>query len=180
MSQLSKNKQLIDQCSKNDRVAQRQLYNLYFDAMFHIGKRYVSDEDKVIEWVNNGFLKVFKKIDTVKNPVALPGWIKSVIHRSILDGIRAEKRYWQKVVFDIDYKMATNSELFIDYDYQLIEEQIEFLPNTTKKVFKHYVFDGCTHKDIATQLNISEGTSKWHLNNARKKLKELLVTKKIV
>lgn len=180
MSKLSQNTKLIEQCSKNDRAAQRQLYNLYFDAMFYIGKRYVSDDDKVIEWVNNGFLKVFKKIDTVKNPVALPGWIKSVVHRSILDGIRAEKRYWQTVVFEMDYKMSTKADLFIDYDYLLIEKQIDFLPETTKKVFKHYVFEGRTHKDIATQLNISEGTSKWHLNNARKRLKELLVTKKIV
>jgi RNA polymerase sigma-70 factor (ECF subfamily) len=34
--------------------------------------------------------------------------------------------------------------------------------------------DGFKHKEIAEMLSISEGTSKWHLNSAREKLKDLL------
>ena len=173
------NKELIHQCSKNNRSAQEYLYNQYFDAMFAIGKRYTRDEDKIIEWVNNGFLKVFKKIGTVRNEEALPGWIKSVVYRTILDGIRSEKRYWEAIVFDLDYTMEADNRVVIDHDYQLIKDQIKTLPDSSRKVFELFVFEGFSHRDIAKQIGISEGTSKWHLNNARSKLQEILLEKKI-
>lgn len=180
MRPLLDNKQLIEECKKNKRKAQEILYKQYFDAMFMIGRRFTSDEDKIIEWVNNGFLKVFQKIDTVKNPKALPGWIKSVVYRSILDGIRSEKKYWQKVVFDLDYKLVSNYSISSEFDYNILLNQIELLPESSKQVFKLYVLEGFTHKDIAEQIGISEGTSKWHLSNARKKLQEILVQKEII
>lgn len=174
------NNKLIDQCAKNKRKAQKYLYDQYFDAMFSIGRRYTRDDDKIIEWVNNGFLKVFKKIETVRNPDALPGWIKSVVYRSILDGIRSEKRYWEKVVFEIDYKMESDHSVIIDHDYELIKAQIQTLPESSKEVFELFVFEGFSHKDIAKKVGISEGTSKWHLSNARSKLQEILVEKKLI
>jgi RNA polymerase sigma-70 factor (ECF subfamily) len=38
------------------------------------------------------------------------------------------------------------------------------------------VIDGFSHKEIGEQLHISEGTSRWHLAEAKKKLRELLGT----
>lgn len=148
--------------------------------MFAIGRRYTNDQDKIIEWVNNGFLKVFKKIGTVRNPDALPGWIKSVVYRSILDGIRSEKKYWEAIVFQLDYKMKSGTKVVLDHDYQLILDQIEHLPDASQRVFKLFVFEGLSHKDIAEEVGISEGTSKWHLSNARTKLRERLIEKKII
>ena len=174
------NKELINQCVKNKRSAQKYLYEQYFDAMFSIGRRYTNDDDKIIEWVNNGFLKVFKKMNTVRNPDALPGWIKSVVYRSILDGIRSEKRYWESVVFEIDYRMEADNKIVLDHDYELIKAEIQSLPDSSKQVFELFVFEGFSHKDIAKKVGISEGTSKWHLSNARSKLQELLVEKKLI
>lgn len=174
------NKELINQCVKNKRSAQKYLYEQYFDAMFSIGRRYTNDDDKIIEWVNNGFLKVFKKMNTVRNPDALPGWIKSVVYRSILDGIRSEKRYWESVVFEIDYRMEADNKIVLDHDYELIKAEIQSLPDSSKQVFELFVFEGFSHKDIAKKVGISEGTSKWHLSNARSKLQEILVEKKLI
>lgn len=180
MRQLIDNSKLIEDCIKNKRHAQEQLYHLYFDGMFTIGKRYTQDEDKIIEWVNNGFLKVFKKIHTVKNPEALPGWIKSVIYRCILDGIRADKRYNQTVFFNLEHEIKETTKQPMSYDYEVILEHLNLLPEASRNVFKLFVIDGFSHKDIAEQIGISEGTSKWHLNNAKNKLKNILIQQKIV
>jgi len=51
---------------------------------------------------------------------------------------------------------------------------VDQLPNNTKKVFQLYAIEGYAHKEIATALSISEGTSKWHLSNARKLLQDLI------
>lgn len=48
------------------------------------------------------------------------------------------------------------------------------LPPATQQVFNMYFIDGFKHKEIANELGISEGTSKWHLNAAKEKLKDML------
>ncbi len=174
------NQLLISQCAKNKRDAQEQLYRQYFDGMFSIGKRYSKDEDKIIEWVNNGFLKVFKKIHTVKNPAALSGWIKSVVYRCILDGIRADKRYNQSVYFNLEHEINQTSHQVSTYDYDVLIKHLDYLPEASKNVFELFVIEGFSHKDIAEKCGISEGTSKWHLNNAKTKLRNILIEQKII
>ncbi len=174
------NKELIKKCSKNNRRAQERLYRDYFDAMFSIGRRYSDNEDEIIEWVNNGFLKVFKKIATVKNPAALPGWIKSVVYRSILDGIRANKKYNNSVFFNLEHEINEVALQQGSYDYEVIIDHVEMLPDASKKVFKLFVIEGYSHKDIAERIGISEGTSKWHLNNAKKRLRSILKERRII
>ena len=54
------------------------------------------------------------------------------------------------------------------------------LPKATKLVFNLFAIDGYSHKEIAQQLNISANTSKWHVKEARKKLKEQILKKQVL
>ena len=65
---------------------------------------------------------------------------------------------------------SVNEDLYFEDVIQLVDR----LPITTKKVFTLYAIEGYTHKEIGQQLNISDGTSKWHLSEARKKLKKMI------
>jgi DNA-directed RNA polymerase specialized sigma24 family protein len=38
------------------------------------------------------------------------------------------------------------------------------------------VVEGYNHREIAAMLGISDGTSKWHLSEARRQLQQLLLT----
>ena len=51
---------------------------------------------------------------------------------------------------------------------------VERLPPATQNVFNLYAIEGFTHVEIGKKIGISEGTSKWHLATARKKLKKLI------
>jgi RNA polymerase sigma-70 factor (ECF subfamily) len=51
---------------------------------------------------------------------------------------------------------------------------VQKLPNNTRTVFSLYVIDGYKHSEIADLLNITVGTSKWHLGEARRELKKML------
>lgn len=53
---------------------------------------------------------------------------------------------------------------------------LENLPTVSKQVFNLFAIDGYPHKEIAEMLNMSEGTSKWHVSFARKKLREMIQT----
>jgi RNA polymerase sigma-70 factor (ECF subfamily) len=55
-----------------------------------------------------------------------------------------------------------------------IMELVKKLPPATHAVFVLYAVEGYNHREIAERLKISEGTSKWHLSEARKTLQKQL------
>ena len=63
-------------------------------------------------------------------------------------------------------------------DADQLKAMIAQLPNTTRQVFNLFVMDGYKHHEIAELLSITTGTSKWHLNSARKKVKVMILKMK--
>ncbi|NCP46219.1 MAG: RNA polymerase subunit sigma-70, partial [Flavobacteriales bacterium] len=54
---------------------------------------------------------------------------------------------------------------------------IQELTPVYKTVFNLYVMEGYSHKEIAEELNINEGTSKSNLAKAKRNLRDLLENK---
>ena len=65
--------ELVHGCVQNSRIFQEVLYRKYFATMMHMCLRYTDDRDKAMEIVNNGFLRVFKKINTFSFKGSLEG-----------------------------------------------------------------------------------------------------------
>ena len=59
-------------------------------------------------------------------------------------------------------------------NYEYILKKVFTLQGHYKDVFVKYAIEGYNHKEIGEKLNISEGTSKWYLSEARKKLQLLI------
>lgn len=165
--------QLVKGCVDNNRLYQEMLYRRYFPTMMRMCTRYTSDRDVAMEIINAGFLRVFKKLDTFAFKGSLEGWIRRLIFHSLSDYFRNQN---QPVYFlDVEERDApvressTNNLYFED-----IIKLVDMLPDATREVFYLYAIEGYTHAEIGAQMKISDGTSKWHLSMARKKLKELI------
>jgi RNA polymerase sigma-70 factor (ECF subfamily) len=89
----------------------------------------------------------------------------------VSDYVKQNCRYNEKVVLiekdELVYKDHAD-KLYYDQLLKLVQA----LPEATRNVFNMYVMEGLTHKEIGNLLGISEGTSKWHLSEGRKLLKE--------
>lgn len=166
-------KELVDGCAANDRYAQEALYRQYFPEMLRMVRRYTRDEDTALEVVNNGMLRVFKKIHTFSFKGSLEGWIRRLVYRCMADYYRDNARYLHFLVLEDHDKSVPERahEPFYEADILKI---VDTLPPTSQAVFRLYAIDGYSHAEIATQLNMSEGTSKWHLSTARHRLRNLL------
>ena len=74
--------------------------------------------------------------------------------------------------------MDFNSKTYNDALNKLNAEDflkiIALVPKGSRTVFNLFAIEGYSHKEIGVELSISEGTSKWHLSNARKKLMEII------
>jgi RNA polymerase sigma-70 factor (ECF subfamily) len=163
---------ILDKCAQNDRKAQELVYRKYFDSMIRMCQRYTQDEDELITIVNDGFLKVFKKIDQFERKGSFEGWIRRCVFTSLSDFFRKKKEgiYFMEVP---DNKSEVSTALDKMY-FEDIVNHIQKLPDNTKNVFIKYCIEGYNHKEIAEIMNMSEGNSKWHLHQAKKMLQNFI------
>ena len=120
-------------------------------------------------------VKVFQKIDSYSHKGSFEGWVRRIIYNSIFDYVRATTKYREKVVFE--EKEQGVSELAVEkMQYDDIMDLIQKLPDNTRAVFNMYILEGFSHKEISDKLEISEGTSKWHVHEGRKILQQQLNT----
>lgn len=161
---------LIQGCVDNNRKSQRLLHEKYFGVMMSISLRYCSDWDEAMEVVNSGFLKIFLKIKSYSGKGSFEGWMKRIIVNTALDYIKSLKPYAE----EIDDRNTFNNHYYFENDaidkfsVDDILKQVQSVPPMSRAVFNLNVIEGYKHKDIAEKLGISEGTSHWHLQNARK------------
>lgn len=166
---------LITLCIKQDRKAEYELYQLSYNYLMSICLRYSRDKDSASQSLNMGYLKILKNLRSYKPEIPFKAWIRRIMVNTLIDEYRKNKRQSDKVTYVETYFDNTNysevNEALSKINCKQIYEHINKLPEATKKVFNLFVIDGYSHKEIAEMLDISEGTSKWHLNAARQKLK---------
>jgi RNA polymerase sigma factor (sigma-70 family) len=164
--------ELISGCINNDRKLQKALYDKYFHTMFGMCMKHLKNQDEALEVLNEGFFKVMSKIHTFGSKGSFEGWIRRVIYNCIIDFFNTKNKSVQYL--ELDNLEHHSSNLNTGYDnltFADIENLVEQLPSASKNVFLKFVMYGFDHKQIAEEMNISIGTSKWHLSNAREMLK---------
>jgi len=168
---------LINGCIDNDRKAQEHLYKQFYVAMMSVCMRYTRNEDDAMEVLHNGFLKVYKNIhrfDSLK--AGLYTWIRSIMIHSAIDFIRQNVKHSRQVEIDKATEPYIDSEAVEKLNAQELLQVVRKLPPATQTVFNLYIIEGFTHKEIGIMIGISEGTSKWHLSEARRLMRKLLKT----
>ena len=139
---------------------------------------YLPDKELAKEAFNSGFLKVFlsiKNFDIQKGE--LGGWIRKVMVHTSIDICRSELRFDHSKFSDNESdEFFIKPEVLEKLYFEDILQDIRTLPYATQTVFNLSILDGFTHKEISEQLGISEGTSRWHLSEAKRQLRTLLET----
>lgn len=141
--------------------------------MYRMVRRYSDDEDEIQHIVNTGMLKVFQRLDSFGFRGSLEGWVRRLVFHALSDHYKKENR---RVKFlDLEDRDRPNrSGVLQTLYFDDLMAFVQTLPDATQRVFHLYAIEGFTHAEIGEQLGISSGTSKWHLNNARKLLREKL------
>lgn len=166
---------IISGCKAGNRKAQEQLYRSYYGAMMNLCLRYTKNETEALEALNTGFYKVYKNIHRYDaSKAVLYTWIRTIIINSCLDLIKIKQN--QPGVSELDQADAVQvpPDIILKMSASEILQLARQLPAATQAVFNLYVMEGYSHAEIAAMTGISEGTSKWHLSVARKKLQKLI------
>lgn len=174
--------ELIEKCRKGDRLAQREIYRLYYKAMYNTCYRMLKDQIEAEDVMQESFLAAFLKIDSYKGEMSFGSWLKRIVINKTIDILRA-----RKIKFEEFNESALNSSETQEQDTDLrdddvsrikrIKEAVQLLPDGFRIVLTLSLFEGYDHEEISMILKISESTSRSQLARAKKKLIECLNTK---
>jgi len=168
---------LLKDCKKGKRGSQEELYRRFASAMYGLCLQYAACEEDAQDILQDGFIKVFAKLEQVKNPAALPGWIRRVMINTALEKFRSQVLLQR--VEDVKEEMgeAPDNGAFEDLTCEELVGLIQTLSPRYRMVFNLYAIEGYNHQEISEMLGISTGTSKSNLSRARailqKKIKNM-------
>lgn len=171
---------LLKDCIGGDRKAQYLLYKSCFQVLMGVCMRYRREESEAAAILNVGFLKILNNLDRYRADAPFEAWIKRIMINTLIDDFRKNRKVKELIEYtdfsELEYSDHTFdfNEADKQFDAEQLEALIKMLPPMSQKVFNLCAIDGYTHKEVGERLGISEGTSKWHLSYARKKLIELM------
>lgn len=134
--------------------------------------RYTQDEDQLIDILNNGFLRVYKKIDKYEGKGSFEGWVRKLIYHSISNYFRSNNKDLKFMIYEDEFKEEPRQEAQHSLYYQDLIELVDKLPEKHMQVFQLYAIQGFSHAEISNQLNINNNTCRWYLSEARKILQK--------
>lgn len=164
---------IIDACKSGERQAQQQLYQQFYNPLFAICLRYATDHDQAKSLVNQAFLKAFQSLHQCQDYQAFPAWINRIAVNTCIDHVRKAKKR-RTASLDDAAEVAIPSSVLDKIAAEDLLAMLQKLAPMTRAVFSLYVVEGFKHAEIAEQLGMSEGTSRWHLSSAKQELKRLL------
>ncbi|MDE3125407.1 MAG: sigma-70 family RNA polymerase sigma factor [Bacteroidota bacterium] len=174
-NQIENDKQLINDCILGKSEAQKKLYLKYSPKMMVVCLRYSSNKQDAEDLLQEGFLKIFKGLNQYKWEGSFEGWMRKIFVNTALAKFRNKNKLMPIVHIDnIEKHIDEHLNIEGNIDGKLLLKLVQLLPDAYKIVFNLYVFEGYKHKEIAAMLNITEGTSKSNLHDARQILQNLI------
>lgn len=160
---------------KQDRLAQKNIYDVYSGKMLAIVKSYIQNQNDAEDVLMKAFLKCFTKINDCNDHKSFEFWLRKIMVNDAISFIRKNKNvlYLEIEFSENDHQIEDEFDNWQENHQKLDLEKIFLeMPLGYKLVFNLSVFEDKKHKEIAKILNISEGTSKSQLSKAKKWLIE--------
>jgi RNA polymerase sigma factor (sigma-70 family) len=175
--------EIVTKIQEQDRKVVLALYQHTFNVLMSAAVRYKNNREDQMDIVNTAFMKIVTGIHHYKVGTAYFSWAKQIVSNTIIDDFRKNKNY--KALFEIDSEVSNYEEADVsDIDEQIeaeaVQAMLDTLPPATKMVFNLYAIEGYSSKEICKDLDIGYETVKWHIKEARKRLRKLVFDSQVI
>jgi RNA polymerase sigma-70 factor (ECF subfamily) len=165
---------LINGCIEGNRRMQEELYRRFSPRMYAVCLRYATSSEEAEDILQEGFIKIFKKLGSYRGDGSFEGWIRRIFVNTAIEHFRRRK-YLQPVTEKEENTIEGKYLSVLDeLGEKDILELVRQLSPGYRTVFNMYVVEGYTHKEIGDMLGISEGTSKSQLSRAKVILQDMV------
>ena len=167
--------ELIEGCLNGSLRHQRMLYERYAPKMMGLCMRYAASEAEAEDMLQEGFVTIFRKLESYAGRGELGAWIRRVVLNSALMTYRKNRKFQMQVDMEgLEYFMESDDNVFSRLSARDLMYMVQQLPAGYRIVFNLYAIEGYTHPEIAQQLDISVGTSKSQYSRARAMLRQMI------
>lgn len=166
---------LIKECIKGNTKAQYKLFEKFSGKMMAVCYRYSKNQEEAEDILQDGFIKIFKNLESYNFIGSFEGWIRKIMVNTALDHIRKNSKFLLDTQLEqVDYHLGKED---LALDNLMVEDLLEIIskmPEGYKVVFNMFAIEGFSHQEIANSLGISESTSKSQYMRAKAFLKAKL------
>ena len=142
--------ELVAACKRNERLAQRELYDRYKRAMYTLAYRIMNDFEEAEDVLQEAFVKIFKNLKSFRAESTVGAWIKTIVIRTAYSKLRKKKIYFEPLenVREEQHFDWGNRTLEAEY----LEKAIQALPEGYRMVFTLIEIEGYSHKEVGDCL----------------------------
>lgn len=168
--------QLAERVRRGDAGAFDQLVTRHMRRAFGVAYRLLGQREDAEDLVQEAFLAVLERIDTFQAGRSFAPWFYRIL---VNRGLNARRSRSLRTTDEIP-ESAASASVAPDRaaeQGELREElrtALDALPERQRTVVELFELEGFSSPEIAGILEISEGTVRWHLHEARKVLRRAL------
>lgn len=166
---------IIEQLKRGNEEAYKYLYRHHYALLCHIAHEYVGDDFLAETLVGDVVFHLWEVHETLDIQVSLRSYLVRAVRNHCMDYLSSKKERTEVAFSSIPEEGEMRYLLSDDYplgsllEHELEEEihhAIRNLPEVCRKVFIKSRFEGKKYEEIATELNISVNTVKYHIKSA--------------
>jgi RNA polymerase sigma-70 factor (ECF subfamily) len=165
-------KELIKASLQGDRLAQRDIFNMYAGKMMAVCIRYSRHRLEAEDIFQDAFVKVFTHMGEFENSGSFEGWIRRIIINTAIKNNQKKCVSNEDIGLDQIHEDSSEPEVFSSLSQEELVKLISALPDGYRMVFNLFAIEGYSHKEISELLNIEESTSRSQLMKARRLLQD--------
>lgn len=175
---------LVEKSRQGDRKSQAALYKAYAKAMYNLCTRMLNDDALAQDVLQESFIDAFQKINSFRGDATFGAWLKRIVINNCISALKKRQRLRETNLDESSESvladgMESETETGDLPAPEIIQQAIKELPTGCRTVFTLYCMEGYSHKEIASIMQVSVGTSKSQYNRARMLLREALQYQKV-
>jgi RNA polymerase sigma-70 factor (ECF subfamily) len=155
-------------------VVFEQLYNRYWTKLFSVAYNYTRSRETAQEIVQEVFVGVWQHRTTLKIESSLKAYLLGAVRYKVYDYYdkrAVRERHAQYLEQRADKASFTDEQVYFNELQAVLAQEIEALPETTRRVFVLSRFDDFSVPQIARELQMSGKAVEYHLTKALKHLR---------
>jgi RNA polymerase sigma-70 factor, ECF subfamily len=167
----------IEEVRRGDAGSYDYLVSKYSKRVASIAWGIVRNAHDAEDLAQEAFVKAFQSIGRFKEGEPFGPWIYRIVTNLALDVVKHRSRFRHEELTETQpAARRDNAELgaVTNELASRIDSALQSLPENQRVVARLYLVEQFDHAEIAAMMGLSEGTVRWHLSLARKKLKEQL------
>lgn len=165
----------MEKSKQGDRNSQYQLYELYIDAMYNVGMRFLKIKEDAEDIVQDSFVEAFKNLESFKYESTFGAWLKRIVINKSINHLKL-KRIPVTPMDEHEFHLSDDApeEMMEAVEISKVKLGIDKLPDGYRQIINLYLLEGYDHMEIGEVLGISTSTSKSQYHRAKKKLIDII------